>query len=137
LIGRTVSHYEAADFLGKGSMGEVYRARDTRLDHDVALKVLPPAFARDQDRLARFRREARMLASLNHPSIAAIHGLEETDEGLFLVMELAEGEDLSERLRSGPLDLEDTLQVARQLAEGLETAHESGWRAVGAARPGA
>jgi len=126
LIGKKISHYEVTGFLGKGGMGEVYRARDTRLDREVALKVLPAEFSRDSDRLARFRREARMLASLNHPNIAAIHGLEETDEGTFLIMELAQGLDLSERLRSGPLELDDTLKVARQLAEGLESAHEKG-----------
>jgi len=126
LIGKKISYYEVTGFLGKGGMGEVYKARDTRLDRDVALKVLPPEFSRDADRLARFRREAKTLASLNHPNIAAIHGLEESGEGIFLAMELADGMDLSEKLLSGPLELEDTLLIARQLAEGLEAAHEKG-----------
>jgi len=126
LIGKKISYYEVTGFLGKGGMGEVYKARDTRLDRDVAIKVLPAEFSRDADRLARFRREAKTLASLNHPNIAAIHGLEESEDGIFLAMELADGMDLLERLRSGPLELEDTLMVARQLAEGLEAAHEKG-----------
>ncbi|RKZ12118.1 hypothetical protein DRQ32_04385, partial [bacterium] len=105
-------------------MGEVYRARDTRLNREVAIKVLPPEFADDPERLARFRREARLLASLNHTHIAALHGLEEVDGAVFLAMELVEGEDLAERLERGPLDLDEALDLARQFAEGLETAHE-------------
>jgi serine/threonine-protein kinase len=117
-------HYEVAELIGRGGMGEVYRARDTRLDRDVAIKVLPAEFSGDQERLARFRREARLLASLHHTHIAAMHGLEETDDGIFLVMELVEGEDLSERIERGALDLADALDLARQFAEGLEAAHD-------------
>jgi Tol biopolymer transport system component len=107
-------------------MGEVFRARDTKLDRDVALKVLPPEFAADADRLARFEREAKVLASLHHPNIASIFGFESLDDCTFLVMELVEGEDLAEVLRSGPLAVDDAVDVARQIAEGLEEAHEKG-----------
>jgi serine/threonine-protein kinase len=107
-------------------MGEVFRARDTRLNRDVALKLLPEAFASDKDRLARLRREAQVLASLNHPYIAAIHGLEETHGTLALVLELVEGEPLDERLKRGALPADDALAIARQVAEGLEAAHEKG-----------
>jgi serine/threonine-protein kinase len=117
-------HYEVVGFVGRGGMGEVFRARDTRLDRDVAIKVLPAEFAGDPERLARFRREARLLASLHHTHIAAMHGLEETADGIFLVMELVEGEDLSERIERGALDLDDALDLARQFAEGLEAAHD-------------
>jgi len=124
VIGKQIGHYEVTGLLGKGGMGEVYRARDTRLNREVAIKVLPPEFADDPERLARFRREARLLASLNHTHIAALHGLEEVDGAVFLAMELVEGEDLAERLERGPLDLDEALDLARQFAEGLETAHE-------------
>src|SRR5688572_27577777 len=107
-------------------MGEVYRARDTRLGRDVAIKALPEALAHDPERLARLRREAQLLASLSHPRIAAIHGLEELDGAPFLVLELVVGEDLASRLRRGPLPLEEALDVGRQIAEGLEAAHEAG-----------
>jgi serine/threonine-protein kinase len=107
-------------------MGEVWRARDTRLGRDVALKFLTEAVAKDADRLARFRREAQLLAALNHPNIAAIHGLEEADGAPFLVLELVEGEDLGARLKRGPLPLDEALAVARQVAEALEEAHERG-----------
>jgi serine/threonine-protein kinase len=107
-------------------MGEVYRATDTKLGRDVALKVLPAELAQDPERLARFRREAQLLASLNHPGIAAIHGLEEADGQLFLVLELVEGEDLAERLKRGPIPLDEALAVAKQIAEALEEAHEKG-----------
>ncbi|MBD3220906.1 protein kinase [bacterium] len=126
MTGRRLAHYEILDLLGKGGMGEVHRARDTRLDREVALKLLPPDFARDSERMARFRREARVLASLNHPSIAAIHGIEEDQDQVFLVLELAEGVDLEQRIVEGPLPLEDVVRIARQLAEGLEQAHERG-----------
>jgi len=124
MIGKRLAHYEITDLLGVGGMGEVYRARDTKLDREVALKLLPANLAHDPERLARFQREARVLASLNHPNIAAIHGLEEAEGQSFLVMELAEGDDLSVRLAKGPLPLEDTLSLALQLAAGLEEAHE-------------
>ena len=101
--GTMLAHYRVAELIGKGGMGEVYRAQDTKLDRDVALKILPAEFAADRDRMARFDREAKLLASLHHPNIASIFGFESTDECTFLVMELVEGEDLSETLRAGPL----------------------------------
>jgi serine/threonine protein kinase len=124
LIGRKIAQYEVQSQVGEGGMGEVYRARDTRLDRDVAIKALPAEFAKDPERLARFRREARLLALLHHTNIAALHGLEEVDGEVFLVMELVEGEDLADRLQRGPVDLEEALDLARQFAEGLEAAHE-------------
>ena len=107
-------------------MGQVFRARDTKLDRDVAIKVLPEAFADDTDRLARFRREAKTLASLNHPNIAHIHGLEESRGITALVMELVEGEDLSQRIARGAIPIDEALPIARQIAEALEAAHEQG-----------
>ena len=107
-------------------MGEVYRARDTKLNRDVAIKVLPDSFASDADRLARFTREAQTLASLNHPNIAQIHGLEESGGITALVMELVEGEDLSQRIARGAIPLEEALPIAKQIAEALEAAHEQG-----------
>ena len=107
-------------------MGEVYRARDARLSRDVAIKALPPEFAHDPERLVRFEREARLLASLSHPNIAGILGLEESDGSRYLVLELVEGESLAERIARGPLPLDDALEVGRQIAAGLEAAHESG-----------
>jgi len=107
-------------------MGQVYRATDTKLKRQVAIKILPPSLAADHDRLARFQREAEVLASLNHPHIAAIHGLEDADGVTALVMELVEGDDLSQRLVRGPIPLDEALPIARQIAEGLEAAHEQG-----------
>ncbi len=124
--GTRLGPYEVVAPLGSGGMGEVYRARDTKLGRDVALKVLPPEVAGDAERLARFRREAQVLASLNHPHIAAIHGLEEADGKPFLVLELVEGETLQERLARGRMPLDDALPIARQIAETLEEAHEHG-----------
>ncbi|HEX9148980.1 MAG TPA: serine/threonine-protein kinase, partial [Thermoanaerobaculia bacterium] len=112
--------------LGSGGMGEVYRAFDTRLGREVAVKTLPEEFSDDPERLARFEREARMLAALNHPSIAAIYGLEEAGRARFIVMELVPGETLSEMLSRGPLPFEEALKVARQIADALEAAHERG-----------
>ncbi|MDP3718709.1 MAG: serine/threonine-protein kinase [Acidobacteriota bacterium] len=112
--------------LGAGGMGEVYRARDPKLNRDVAIKVLLPSVANDPDRLARFSREAQVLASLNHPNIAHIHGLEESGGVTALVMELVEGEDLSQRISRGPIPLDEALPIARQIAEALEAAHECG-----------
>ncbi|MCH9034460.1 MAG: serine/threonine-protein kinase, partial [Planctomycetes bacterium] len=112
--------------LGAGGMGEVYRARDAKLDREVAIKVLPDTFARDPERIARFQREAKVLASLNHPSIAAIYGFEESDGKRFLVLELVEGETLAERLRGGVLPVDEALEVCKQIAEALEAAHEKG-----------
>ena len=107
-------------------MGQVYRAHDTKLNRDVALKVLPDAFVSDPDRPARFTREAQTLASLNHPNIAAIHGLEESNGVRALVMELVEGEDLSQRIGSGAIPLDEALPIVKQIAEALEAAHEQG-----------
>ena len=124
--GRTLAHYRVVSSLGTGGMGEVYRARDSRLERDVALKLLPEAFTQDRERLARFEREAKVLASLNHPNIAAIHGLEEIDGQRVLVMELAHGEDLAERLKRGAIPVDEALAIADQIAEALEAAHEKG-----------
>jgi len=126
LIGQSIAHYRVTEKLGAGGMGEVYRARDERLGRDVALKVVRSEFTHSPDRLARFQREAQLLASLNHPHIAAIHGLEEAEGLRFLVLELVEGETLAERLARGPLPLEEVLPLARQMAEALEYAHERG-----------
>src|SRR6476660_2770571 len=124
--GTRLAHYEVLSAIGKGGMGEVWKARDTRLGRDVALKSLRKEFARDADRLARFEREARLLASLNHPNIASIHGLERSDGTAALVMELVEGPTLAERITEGPIPLEESLAIARQIAEALEAAHEKG-----------
>ena len=118
--------YEILSPLGKGGMGEVWRAQDTKLGREVAIKALPEEFANDADRLARFEREAKLLASLNHPNIATIHGLEEDNGTRFLVLELVEGETIAEFLKAGPLPVESALNVARQIAEALEAAHEKG-----------
>src|SRR5258708_31711795 len=107
-------------------MGQVYRARDTKLDRDVAIKILPEAFAHDADRLARFQREAKTLASLNHPHIAAIYGLEESGGVTALVMELVEGDDLSQRIARGAIPLDEALPIAKQIAAALEPAHAQG-----------
>jgi eukaryotic-like serine/threonine-protein kinase len=112
--------------IGVGGMGEVYQATDTKLKRQVAIKVLPASVAGDADRLARFQREAEVLAALNHPHIAAIYGLEETPDGTALVMELVEGEDLSRRIARGPIPIDEALPLARQIAEALEAAHEQG-----------
>ena len=124
--GARLGVYEVAAKIGQGGMGEVYRARDTKLNRDVALKVLPDLFASDPDRLARFQREAEVLASLNHPNIATIHGLEETDDTRALVLELVEGPTLAERIAQGPIPLEETIAIASQIADALEAAHEQG-----------
>lgn len=124
MIGRTIAHYKIAGAIGAGGMGEVYRATDTKLGRDVALKVLPAAFANDSQRMARFQREAQVLASLNHPNIASIYGLEESGTAPALVMELVEGPTLAERLAKGPLTVEEALPIAKQIADALEFAHE-------------
>src|SRR5512136_2197581 len=126
MIGTSLSHYRITEKLGQGGMGEVYRAEDTNLSRQVAIKVLPEEFAHDAERLARFEREAKLLASLNHPNIAVIHGLEEHEGKRFLVLELVEGQTLAERLKKGRIPLDETLDVCRQIAEGLEAAHEKG-----------
>jgi serine/threonine protein kinase len=109
MIGKQLAHYEITNQLGKGGMGEVYRAKDQKLGRDVAIKVLPEEFARDTDRVARFQREAKLLASLNHPNIAAIYGLEASEGTSFLVLELVEGETLSDRIKAGPIPVEESL----------------------------
>src|SRR5438105_1931157 len=124
--GSRLGPYEILAALGAGGMGEVYRARDTKLNRDVALKILPAAFASDPDRLARFTREAQTLAALNHPHIAHIHGLEDAGGVRALVMELVEGEDLTEPIARGPIPIDQALPIARQIAEALEAAHEQG-----------
>ncbi|KAF0162705.1 MAG: serine/threonine protein kinase, partial [Caulobacteraceae bacterium] len=120
--GARLGPYEIVSALGAGGMGEVYRARDTKLNRDVAIKVLLPSVANDPDRLARFSREAQVLASLNHPNIAHIYGI----EGAAIVMELVEGEDLAQRIARGPIPIDDALPIARQIAEALEAAHDLG-----------
>src|SRR5579863_1545911 len=125
--GTKLGSYEITGAIGAGGMGEVYKAHDTKLGRDVAIKVLPEAFAHDPERLARFQREAKMLASLNHPNIATIYGLEHSDGTSYLVMELVSGETLAERIkREGAVPIEEALKIAVQIAEALEAAHEKG-----------
>ena len=124
--GSTLGPYAVAAKIGEGGMGEVYRARDTKLDRDVALKVLPQAFTDDPDRLARFEREAKVLASLNHPNIGHIYGLEEAEGQKALVLELVEGPTLAERIKQGPIPVDEALTIAKQIADALEAAHEQG-----------
>ncbi len=110
--GHKLAHYEILEPIGKGGMGEVYRARDGKLGRDVAIKVLPDEFAENEERLARFKREAKVLASLNHPNIASIYGLEQSDSTHYLVLELVPGETLAERISRGPIPLEEALDIA-------------------------
>jgi Tol biopolymer transport system component len=124
--GRSLAHYTILAPLGAGAMGEVWRAKDTRLGREVAIKVLPEHFAADPDRLKRFEREAKTLATLNHPNVAQIFGVDQVGDTCFLVLELVEGQSLQERLRRGALPLDEALDVCRQIAEGLEAAHEAG-----------
>ena len=124
--GTRLGPYEVLSLLGAGGMGEVYRAKDSTLKREVALKVLPADVAKDRERLARFQREAEVLASLNHPHIAQIYGLEHAGDTFALVMELVEGEDLAQRIARGPIPLDEALPIARQIAEALEVAHEHG-----------
>ncbi len=126
MIGKTLLHYDIQKKIGAGGMGEVYRAVDTKLRRDVALKLLPPDMVHGSDKLIRFEREARVLAALNHPHVGAIYGLETDGDKNFLVLELVPGEDLGEVLKRGPLVLDDVLNYSRQIAEGLEAAHEQG-----------
>ena len=125
-VGSRLGHYQVDALIGEGGMGQVYQATDTKLNRQVALKILPEAFAADPDRLARFQREAQVLASLNHPNIAAIHGLEESDDTRALVLELVEGPTLADRISRGPIPLDEALPIAKQIAEALEAAHEAG-----------
>jgi serine/threonine-protein kinase len=126
MIGTKLAHYEITSHLGSGGIGEVYEATDTKLGRSVAIKFLPDAFSHDSERVARFEREARVLASLNHSNIAAIHGLEESGEHKFRVMELVEGETLAERIKRGPIPVWESLGIAKQIREALEAAHERG-----------
>src|SRR3989304_9110255 len=120
IIGKTLGHYKIGDQpLGRGGMGIVYRAKDLKLGRDVAIKVLPEEFARDAERVARFQREAKLLASLNHPNIAAIYGLEESGGIQFLVLELVEGETLADQLKRGPIPADESLRLPLQIAEAL------------------
>src|SRR5436190_8530143 len=124
--GARLGSYEIVAPLGAGGMGEVYRARDSRLGREVAIKILPAAVAADADRRARLEREARVLAALNHPHIAAIYGVEEIDGNAALVLELAQGDTLAARLRRGALPVREAIAVARQIADALDAAHEKG-----------
>jgi serine/threonine protein kinase len=126
MMGTTLSHYQIREKLGSGGMGVVYRARDTTLGRDVAIKVLPAEIEHDAERLSRFEREARLLASLNHPHVATLFGFEEASGTRFLVMELVDGETLTDRIARHPLPIEEALPLFRQIAEGLEAAHDKG-----------
>src|SRR5262245_41678832 len=123
-IGSQLGSYEITALLGKGGMGEVYRARDTKLKRDVAIKILPDEFSRDNERTGRFQREAEVLASLNHPNIAAIYDVHQANDTRFLVLELVEGETLAERIERGPIPVEEALEIGRHICEALEAAHE-------------
>src|SRR5215471_12177881 len=125
-VGTRLGSHEIIALLGKGGMGEVYRARDTKLKREVAVKVLPEEFSRDPDRVHRFQREAEVLASLNHPNIAAIYDLEEVSGSRYLVLELVEGATLADRLKHGALPVEEALNIAKYICAALEAAHEKG-----------
>ena len=124
--GTRLGHYNVTSLLGEGGMGQVWLATDTQLHRQVALKILPEAFADDPDRLARFQREAQILASLNHPNIGTIYGLEEAEDVRALVLELVEGPTLADRIARGPIPIDEALPIAKQIAEALEAAHEAG-----------
>jgi serine/threonine protein kinase len=126
MIGTKLAHYEITSHLGSGGMGDVYQATDARLSRNVAIKFLPEAFSHDSERVARFEREARVLASLSHSNIAGIYGLEESGDRKFLVLELVEGETLAERIKQGPIPVDESLGIAKQICEALEAAHEQG-----------
>jgi serine/threonine-protein kinase len=126
MIGKQLAHYDITAHLGSGGMGDVYQATDSKLGRNVAIKVLPQAFVSDNDRVARFEREARVLASLNHANIAAIYGFEKTPDQHFLVMELVPGETLADRIQRGPLPVHEALGITIQICEALEAAHEKG-----------
>src|SRR5580658_459160 len=125
-IGDKIGHYEVLSLLGQGGMGEVYRARDTTLKREVALKVLPLAFLRDPDRMARFQREAEVLASLDHPNIGHIHGIVDSADSRGLVLALIEGPTLKDRIKAGPIPLDEAVAIAKQIVEALEYAHDRG-----------
>ena len=124
--GARLGAYEITAAIGAGGMGEVFRARDTKLNRDVAIKVLPAAFAQDHERAARFRREAHVLASLSHQNVAAIYGIEESEGAVALILELVEGDDLAQRLKSGAIPVDEAIAIAKQIGEGLEAAHAKG-----------
>src|SRR5215510_5105487 len=126
MIGAKLAHYEITSHLGSGGMGDVYQATDTKLGRSVAIKFLPEAFSHDTERVSRYQREARVLASLNHSNIAGIYGVEEIDTRHFLVMELVAGETLADRIKRGAIPTEEALPIAKQIAEALEEAHEKG-----------
>src|SRR5215510_10189790 len=123
---QTLGGFEVLSIVGRGGMGEVYRARDTKLKREAAIKILPEEFSRDPDRVARFQREAEVLASLNHPTIAAIYDLQEAHGSHFLVLELIEGETLAERIQRGRIPVDEALQIAKNICSALEAAHEKG-----------
>src|SRR5262245_45325390 len=125
-VGTHLGSLEIIALIGCGGMGEVYRARDLKLKREVAIKILPEEFSRDPDRVSRFQREAELLASLNHPNIAQIYGLEESKDTRGIVMELVEGDTLEVRLKCGPIPIDEALPIAKQIAEALEAAHEKG-----------
>src|SRR5262245_50854761 len=125
-VGQQLGSYEITSLIGKGGMGEVYRARDSKLKREVAIKVLPEEFSRDQDRVSRFQREAEVLASLSQPNIAGIHSLEEANGTRFLVLELVEGETLADRIKRGPIPVGEALEIAATICQALEAAHEKG-----------
>jgi len=124
--GTRLGHYDVTALIGEGGMGQVWQATDTQLNRQVALKILPDAFAANPDRLARFQREAQVLASRNHPNIAAIYGIEQGDDTRALVLELVEGPNLADRIAKGPIPLDEALPIAEQIAEAPEFAHERG-----------
>jgi serine/threonine-protein kinase len=126
MIGTKLARYEITSHMGSGGIGDVFQATDMKLGRGVAIKFLPEAFSHDTERVARFQREARVLASLNHPNIAAIYGLEESGSRKFLVIELVSGETLGERIKHGPIPVEEVLGIAKQICEALEAAHETG-----------
>src|SRR6266853_555237 len=125
-VGDKIGHYEVMSLLGQGGMGEVYKARDTTLKREVALKVLPGSFLRDPDRMARFQREAEVLASLDHPNIGPIFGLVDSEDSRALVLALIEGPTLADQIAIGPLPLDDALSISKQMIEALEYAHDRG-----------
>src|SRR5262250_2859081 len=125
-VGTQLGSHEITALLGKGGMGEVYRASDTKLKRDVAIKTLPDEFSLDVDRVSRFQREAEVLASLNHPNIAAIYDLQEASGTRFLILELVDGETLADRIQRGPIPIEEALEIAKHICEALEAAHEKG-----------
>src|SRR5262245_13132716 len=125
-VGTRLDRYEILSPIGAGGMGEVYRARDSLLGREVAIKLLPDSFARDDERVARFRREAKLLAAINHPNIAAIYDLYESEAYRFLALELVPGTTLAERLGASPLSIAEAVEIGRQIAESLEAAHAKG-----------